>query len=517
VHGSEQRIVVVTALFLAVLATRGLFVRLRDVRLTEHAFSFIDHIRMQVIEAMARAPWQRMPDTRRSEIEHAVNADIARIQTGANSALRLMSGLALVVAQIVAALVISWKLSLLSLAALAALAALRLPNMLRARSLGVEATVHGRRSYEVLSRFIAGLKLFKAHGLEAEFQHRYEASLASLRERRVSFARTQADNTFVIDLGAGIVVVAIVMLGVFWLALPITSLGLIVVIFARLSRLAFQFAQNLQNYLFTIPAFENVESLISTLQPPRAAEEATEDAPVPRAEAKTAIEGPLSLSVAEVTYSIPGRAPALLNGVSFALAPGEAAALMGRSGAGKTTLLDLVSGLLRPDAGRIEIAGRSVADGLPSALRSRIAYVPQDSVFFDGDLRENLTALSGPRSDAALWSALAAVGAEAIPAFAGEGLGARIGEQGQRLSGGERQRLGLARALLRGPGLLVLDEALSALDRESEMRVLEMLTAHGDMTVLLVTHRLPPQLRLAQVLQLAGGKIAPGGQGTAES
>ena len=172
-------------------------------------------------------------------------------------------------------------------------------------------------------------------------------------------------------------------------------------------------------------------------------------------------------------------------------------------------------------AGTIRIDGRMVAGEPPAELRDAIAYVPQDAVFFDGDLRRNMRALAPGASDAAIWEALHLAEADAIPAIAAAGLDARLGEMGQQFSGGERQRLGLARAILRRPRLLILDEALSALDRALERRILARLTAMSNrMTIMLVTHRPPSDVGIDRVLLLkdgvlsetcpAGETIAPG-------
>ena len=181
--------------------------------------------------------------------------------------------------------------------------------------------------------------------------------------------------------------------------------------------------------------------------------------------------------------------------------------IIGPSGAGKTTMLDLIVGLLQPTAGRILIDGVPLNEVNLRHWRQQIGYVPQDSVIVDESVAHNLT-LGEDISEAEIRDALRAADAlefvEAMP----EGLRTRVGEGGSRLSGGQRQRLAIARALIRKPRLLILDEATSNLDPEAQSAVLETVDhLKGKLAILAVAH----QERLIQVAdrvyRLIGGQI----------
>lgn len=167
----------------------------------------------------------------------------------------------------------------------------------------------------------------------------------------------------------------------------------------------------------------------------------------------------------------------VLHDINLSLRPGEAIVLRGPSGIGKSSLLDLIAGVLQPESGTIHVHQRD------------IAYVPQEVPILDESIRDNL--LFGMRgiSDDALMKALAIARLDQFVRSLPLGLDTRTGCNGALLSGGERQRLGLARAILRSPQLLLLDETTSALDVENEHQVLENLRAAG-LAVVLVTHRL---------------------------
>jgi ATP-binding cassette subfamily C protein len=171
---------------------------------------------------------------------------------------------------------------------------------------------------------------------------------------------------------------------------------------------------------------------------------------------------------------------------------GSSLALVGRSGAGKSTLADLLLGVIEPDSGYITLNGSSPRD-LIAARPGSIGYVPQAVSLVDGTLRENvaLGLPDGLVSDERVWRALQRAHLDEPFAREREGLDTRVGEYGVKLSGGQRQRLGIARALLLDPSLVVLDEATSALDAETESNITEVIEAlHGAVTIVLVAHRL---------------------------
>jgi ATP-binding cassette subfamily C protein len=176
---------------------------------------------------------------------------------------------------------------------------------------------------------------------------------------------------------------------------------------------------------------------------------------------------------------------------------GEWLAVTGPTGAGKTTLADAVLMLVRPDAGEIRINDEVADEEVASRWRNQAAYVPQEVVLFDASIRENLKLYVPDATDMQLENSLRQAAAEFVLELLPEGLDTRAGPGGRWLSGGERQRIGIARALLREPGLLVLDEPTSALDSDTQQRLMDALSSlDHKMSVVFITHR-PELLRLA--------------------
>jgi len=207
-----------------------------------------------------------------------------------------------------------------------------------------------------------------------------------------------------------------------------------------------------------------------------------------------------------VGFSYGGR-PVLAD-ISFSAEPGETVALVGPSGAGKSTLAKLLPRLYDPDAGEILLDGLELRRWPLFELRSRMALVPQQPLVFSASAAENLRYGAPEADEEELWSALEAVGlAERVKRLPG-GLFGEVGRDAVSLSGGELQRLVIARALLADPRVLVLDEATSSLDAESERSVQRALGRLMEgRTVLVIAHRLATVRRADCILVLDGGRI----------
>lgn len=216
-----------------------------------------------------------------------------------------------------------------------------------------------------------------------------------------------------------------------------------------------------------------------------------------------------TVGVEGVAFTYPKSDEPVVSGVTLTVAAGQSLALVGSTGAGKSTLTDLILGVLKPDAGRIEVSGMPPAAAVerwPGAM----SYVPQSVGMVDGTVRQNV-AFGIPEEwvdDDRVWESLERARLADYLRNSREGLDTVVGERGIRFSGGQRQRLGIARALYTRPRLLVLDEATSALDAETEAAVTEMLaTLEGDVTTITVAHRLATVRHANQVAFLEQGTV----------
>lgn len=214
----------------------------------------------------------------------------------------------------------------------------------------------------------------------------------------------------------------------------------------------------------------------------------------------------------EVSFSYPGSDKPALNKVSFKLAAGERAALLGRAGCGKSTVAKLLLGLYQPQSGSIFIDGINIAQIDPAELRRSFSYVPQDTRLLQGSVYDNITLGLQTLDAPDLLHALNVSGLAALVGEQAEGLSMPVGEGGDRLSGGQRQSVAVARAMALKACMLVLDEPTSAMDSTLETHVREQLKQHSqDRTLLLVTHRNPLLELVERLIVLDGGQVVADG------
>lgn len=214
-----------------------------------------------------------------------------------------------------------------------------------------------------------------------------------------------------------------------------------------------------------------------------------------------------------VGFSYPTRPEVeVLEQVSFQVQPGEKVALAGHSGAGKSTVIQLLLRFYESQKGNIRVDGRDVREWDLKALRSKIGIVPQEVLLFGGSIRENISYAKPEATEEEIILAAQKANAWQFISQFPEGLDTLVGERGVKLSGGQRQRVAIARAILKDPAILILDEATSSLDAESESLVQQALDElMKGRTTLIIAHRLATIRKVDRIYALSEGKIVEQG------
>lgn len=465
-------------LFVILLAARAMLVQARilaEMATRERATA---RLRGQLFSALLHANWRFLSSLRGGDAMAAVVGQVEQAGFAMQSLLALGAALATLAVVGLAAVLLAPALALAlavgGIFVLGAYAGLRRRAAAEGERL---AEAHGQ-AFGFFGERLAALRIVKSHGQEAA-----EARAATEVDRRTLAARLAHQRNVslgqaALEIGAGVVLAGAVWLAVGRWQVPAGTLLPLVALFARAVPLLQTVQASWQNWLHARPALDRVATLLGS------AEEAAE----PDGGGIAAADPAEGIRVERACLHHPGRAAPALDSVDLFLPARTIVALSGPSGAGKSTLADLVGGMVLPDSGAVRVDGTALTDLGLAGWRRRVAYVQQEPVLFHASVRENLLWAAPDASEEAVVDALRRASADFVldlPA----GLETVVGDRGGRLSGGERQRIALARALLRDPALLILDEATSAVDAENEAAIARAIARlRGRLTILVISH-----------------------------
>ena len=342
-------------------------------------------------------------------------------------------------------------------------------------------------------------------GREQEFVRQYQvhnAAMAKLGERQVTVQQIpRLALEFIAVSGLAALVLIMIAQGKPTESL-LPSLGLF-------AAAAFRFLPSVNRIIYALQSVRYALPVIDTLYSELGLLDGT-DAP----KRGRTLQFEKALMLDQISYSYPSAERQVLRGVSISVPRGASVGFIGGSGAGKSTLVDIILGLLTPVSGTVSVDAVDIQSCL-RGWQDQIGYVPQSIFLTDDTLRRNVAfGVNADQIDeAAVRRAISAAQLDQFVSDLPEGLDTLVGERGVRLSGGQRQRIGIARALYHEPSVLVLDEATSSLDTDTERGVMEAVRAlQGHKTVLIVAHRLSTVEHCDRLFRIERGQIVEEGE-----
>ena len=215
-----------------------------------------------------------------------------------------------------------------------------------------------------------------------------------------------------------------------------------------------------------------------------------------------------SVEFTDVSYTYPGTSRKALDGITFSVEPGTTFAVIGSTGAGKSTLVKLIERFYDPDSGTVSVDGEDVREYRMDDLRSRMGYVPQDTIIFSGSVRDNIDYGRGVQDESDVAEAIRTAQAEAFISGMPDGIDSKVARRGSNLSGGQKQRISIARALASRPEIYLFDDSFSALDFKTEKSLRDALRARtGESTVIIVAQRIGTVRDADRILVLDQGRM----------
>ena len=355
----------------------------------------------------------------------------------------------------------------------------------------------------ILSRVrenLSGIRVIRAFGKEREEERDFSGDLASLMDLQLSSGRISAllnPLTYVI---INLAIAVLISAGRARYGAGLIEIGGIVALVNYMSQILVELVK-LANLIITISravaSWRRIETVFRT-------EPSMTDKP-DAAEEGTGSDEAVSFSSVSITYREGGEPS--LSDATFSIRRGEHIGIIGGTGSGKTTLVSLILRLYDATSGTVSVDGRDVRDWKRSALRSRIGYVQQKAILFRGTIRDNIAWGKPDADDSEIEAALKAAEAYDFVMEKKGGLSSPVEEGGKNLSGGQRQRLSIARALVRKPEILILDDSSSALDFATEARLRHNLAELGNMTVFTVSQRTGSLMTMDRIIVLDRGRI----------
>ena len=475
---------------------------LQERMIAKARYKFCEKLRNESTKSIFFSTWEHLSDISSGELANKVIHESERGSESVMALISMIAGLIQISIYILFCILLSWKLSLVAMVTILSAALSSKYLVRRVSSLGkLSADVNTFYSKNLVD-FIRGSKLIKATNLTTDA----EKKLSEINNQSSSISTdiliNQSKMKLQLQSILGGAMVLILYIAVSILGLNVSVLLVFLYIIIRLAP-KFTTVQGLYfSYVAHLPSLDIVDEVIS---------QGDLNKEISPTGANVFSEIKRNIVFENVSYKYPNEDQPVLKNISLEVVSNSFVAIVGKTGCGKSTLLDLVIGLIQPSEGNVSIDGIKTSEYDLDSYRNRIGFVPQEPTFFDGTIRENLC-FGIETDDENIWDCLSSAQIKYFVKSLDEGLETPIGESGTRLSGGQRQRLAIARALIRSPSILILDEATSAMDSESEkdfQQTLEKIAK--SYTLVVVAHRLSTIKKADKIFVLEEGTLVQEG------
>lgn len=502
--GMDLSLPVVLFLYMGINVGQSWLQRYQSILNLDNQESFNTFLAVRLFRTVAYAEWKLLISKTKSDITHVVTSELMRVYSGINIFLWMITTVLITIIQIIIAFMFAPGLTCLVLVSAFILFMYLQTFAKEYRGMGQAISDLNRNLYFDLIEHLNGIKEVKSYGIESVQILNFNKTRNMMKQNVIRFNRMQCRTDMLYKIGAAIFISVFLFSAIEIFKLNPQEFMVISVISARLWPKLSSLQMGLQNINAVLPAFQAVNELESQCHGVQ--DNMPEDGEFNRMELKYGVE------FRDVSFNYDSaRANYAVQEANFILPVGTTTGFVGVSGSGKSTLVDLLTGLLTPEKGDVLVDGEPLLENL-RPWRNSIGYVSQDAFLFNSSIRGNMLWACSGATEEEMWEALRLAAVDSFVGSLPDSIDTVVGDRGVCLSGGERQRIVLARALLRKPSVLILDEATSSLDSENEKRIQEAIESlQGKLTIVVIAHRISTIRNADRIFVLEQGRIIEGG------
>lgn len=493
-------LLIILCLFVIVSVAQEYFKRYLSILSTTILSGFNRSLSDNMYSAFAMAKWKAILAKRRSDITNALSNELKTIGMGTQVLLQFATVVPMLVGQLLICFFISPEGTLAAIIVGGLFFLFLRPVNKKLGNFTESLNELLKDSLSDVHEHLSGIKEVKSYGAESVHIERFSQKTKWTMEKYVEFVKLFTRSSFIYNSGTFFLIAIFIFMSLTVFNEGMVRLIILVVVFLRIWPIFSGLQISVQLLMIMFPAWESFSKCMSDLENNR------EEYPVKIETVPFKLKKGLEINGVSFTYD--PLQTNVLKDVSFSVPVNSSIAITGHSGSGKSTLVDIIIGLLIPTAGVISIDDVPLKPDAIPAWRQAIGFVPQETFLFRGTIKDNLLWAKPHANEGDLWRALELAAASDFIKEMPEGLDTHLGDRGTRLSVGQRQRIALARALLREPALLILDEATSSIDVENERKIqVAMEGLRGKMTILTIAHRISTIKDADEIIVLDAGQV----------
>jgi ATP-binding cassette subfamily C protein len=462
---------------------------------------FLLKIRTHIYRSLLKAEWKHLVTQEQGNITFATTTDIQQVNQAGYQFLRSIRSFIQLLIGIILCAMISAKLTILACATGSIYIVIQLFFIRKTLRNATENRHILQQLFGNVTESFSLLKLIKGHASEEKYIYEFQKKSQNLSQQIITWQKLTSLQTLIQTIVITFLIAIYTYVALEHMSIGSAVLVLFIIVLSRITGTTKQAMQQFNMLLKSLPSFIAYRKQIDELK-------SHSEYDIDKEQTALSCKSHIELRNLSFEYSnSPGHKA--LHNISVRIEANTTTAIIGPSGAGKTTLVDIILGLMSPTNGSLFVDNTEITGATRRSWRRTLSYVPQETVLNHDSIRNNLLEFAPEANEERIWEVLQTAQAAEFVTKLPNRLDTIVGDRGNRLSGGERQRIALARALLRNPSVLVLDEATSNLDMTTEKAIQKAIdNLHGSMTIIVIAHRLSTVENADKTIEISNGELA---------